>query len=83
MHHNVNTVKSTIEYEKDDNDTAKAMKAEKIKKIKESIKQDKEETAKPLDNNPILEALQAGDALEKKQKKEAEAKYKKIDMKSK
>jgi hypothetical protein len=75
--------KSTTEYEKEDKDTAKELKAAKIKKIKESLKADKVEVPKPLDDNPILESLQAGDALEKKQKKEAEDKLGKGDLTSK
>jgi hypothetical protein len=63
-HHHVRTHKSTIELEKEDKDTEKTMKAEKIKKMKAAAKED--DAPKPLDNNPILEAIQAGDALEKK-----------------
>jgi hypothetical protein len=80
---NAKGVKSTIDYEQEIKDTAKALKADKIKKLRESIKADNLEAPQPLDNNPILKALQDGDALEKKQKKQAEELLKKVDMKSK
>lgn len=84
-HEHVKIHKSTIEYAKEDKDTEKALKKEKIDKLKKAYKEDvtaPPAQAAPLDGDPILEALQAGDALAKKQKKEAEEKNKKISMKS-
>lgn len=74
-------VKTEAETEKEIKADEKEMRKTKIKMMKESM--DKKEVPEPMDNNPILGALQAGDELARKQKKEAEDKLKKIDMKSK
>jgi hypothetical protein len=76
--------KTESQIKKELDDIAAELKKEKIRKYKEATK-DFYELPKPgpIDYNPITEALQAGDELDRQQKKEAADKLAKISMRSK